>query len=251
MFIKRAWELRVPTQNSTRHCTIRELLEEDWCLLQVHVLRLTYHLAWTYRVLHTFITDIIEERLRQAKADRKAARLNLAVSVTAPASTHDTAILAKNFFESTNPNHVYVPCLSPPRGPPRAFFHKQFPNLSPHQGPPSNEETFHAAVMKSTTCSLPSSSLTSPVKQVHGPLSPLPQPGRVRCKLLRPPPMVVRPSTSEVAVQTTSLNEQPVGGASYEIDISLFLTLLHLQKPRCVSQQRQHKQLSANAVVCT
>lgn len=201
---------------------------------------------------------MIEERIRLAKAARKAGRLNLAVSVTAPASTHDTAILAKNFFQSTNPNHVYVPCLSPPRSSVPSFAFNQFPTLSTHQGPPSNEDNFHAAVMKSRTCSLPSSSLTSPIKQVHnpeanlrGPLSPLPQPARMRCKLLRPPPIVVRPSTSEVAVQTTCLDEHRVGGASYKIDISPYLTHIHMQKTRCVSQQWQHKPLSPNALLYT
>jgi len=164
---------------------------------------------------------MIEERIRMRRAAKKMARFvkerSKAVPVTAPVSPNNGRVLA-----NTKVNHHCVQSHSPSR----LSFSNKYPTFSNHEGFPSNESTFRAAIMNTTTtmttCSLPVSSLSSPKKQYlyspevksRGPVSPLPQPGRMRCKLLRPPPMVVRPSTSEVGVQTSCLEELPVASAS-------------------------------------
>jgi len=161
------------------------------------------------------------------KAARKLAILNEERSNAVPAPVSP--------FSSNHGKDIdHIGVQSPSHS--RSFFLNKHPTFSNHEGPPSNELTFRAAVMKSnttvTTCSLPSSLLSSPNKRylyspevkLRGHVSPLPQPRSMRCKLLRPPPIVLRPSTSEVGVQTSCPEELPVAGASYENDISLHMT---------------------------
>ena len=161
------------------------------------------------------------------KAAKKLAILNEERSNAVPAPVSP-------FSSNHGKDFDHVGVQSPSHS--RSVFLNKHPTFSNNEGPTSNEWTFRAAVMKSNTtiptCSLPSSLLSSPTKRYlyspevksRGHVSPLPQPGRMRCKLLRPPPMVVRPSTSEVGVQTSCPEELLVAGASYENDISLHMT---------------------------
>ena len=173
------------------------------------------------------------------KAARKLAILNEERSNAVPAPVSP--------FSSNHGKDIdHIGVQSPSHS--RSFFLNKHPTFSNHERPTSNELTFCAAVMKLNTtvstcslpssllsvptCSLPSSLLSSPTKRYlyspevksRGHVSPLPQTGRMRCKLLRPPPIVLRPSTSEVGVQTSCPEELPVAGASYENDISLHMT---------------------------